>query len=92
MLRKTEEDSLASEDPPPSLQTDMSQLQHVEEDSLASGDMLRKTEEDSLASEDPPPSLQTDMYQLQHVEEDSLASGDPPSPPPADRHVTATSC
>ena len=58
----------------------MSQLQHVEEDSLTSGDtpadmsQLQHVEEDSLASGDTP----ADMSQL-HVEEDSLASGDTPA-------------
>ena len=57
----------------------MTQLQHVEEDSLASGDPLQTdvsqlhVEEDSLVSAD---SLHTDMTQLQHAEEDSLASGE----------------
>ena len=46
------------------MQTDMSQLQHVEEqDSVASGDTS---------------CMQTDMSQLQHVEEDSLVNGDRP--------------
>ena len=64
------------------LHTDMTQLHHVEDDSLASGDplhtdmtQLHHVEDDSLASGD---SLHTDMTQLHHVEDDSLASGDPP--------------
>ena len=49
------------------MQTDMSQLQHVEEqDSMASGDT---------------PCIQTYMSQLQLVEEDSLVNGDRPCRP-----------
>ena len=59
------------------------QLQHVEEDSLASGDllqtcpsynMLRKTHWPVEIPPPPPPTPSADMSQLQNVEEDSLAS------------------
>ena len=70
------------------MQTDMSQLQHVEEqDSVASGDtscmqtdmsqLQHVEEQDPMASGDTP-CMQTDMSQLQHVEEDSLVNGEHP--------------
>ena len=73
------------------MQTDMSQLQHVEEqDPMASGDtscmqtdmsqLQHVDEQGSVASGDTP-CMQTDMSQLQHAEEDSPVNGDRPCRP-----------
>ena len=64
-----------------SLHTDMSQLQHVEENSLASADFPADMSQLPVEESHLPVQTPWDMSQLQHVEEDSLASEDPPCRP-----------